>query len=226
VRDDEHEAASRTESEPHSVETPPSTQKLEIPKLNTSIALWLILFVFGGGLLALYYAGIGYFPEVSWQDALTYMAMMTIIGGSLFVGYSFLLLVPGAIWSEYLISDERFEQILRLKTRKWEPCVWRVTVRIIFPFFLFMAFCHFLLYLQPENRGPAFVAIGAAASLFAVSGLLGRDIFKGLRSPLRKRTAAAPRSQATSSGSACSPQHHISLSCWPSSAARPSSFNP
>ena len=127
-----HEAASYSDCEPSAV--PTADQKPEIPKLDASVALWLVLFVFGGGLLALYYAGIGYFPEVTWQDALTYMALMTIIGGSLLMAFSFLLYVPGAIWSEFLIFDEQLHQVLMMGARAWEPCVLSVTKRILFPF--------------------------------------------------------------------------------------------
>jgi hypothetical protein len=180
-----HEAAADPgEGEAQADEVPPVDQKWEIPKLDTSVALWLILFVFGGGLLALYYAGIGYFPEVSWQDALTFMALMTIIGGSLLVAYSFLLFVPGAIWSEFLIFDKQLHKVLMMSARHWEPCVWSVTKQILFPFAIFMAFCHFLLY----EDGPAgFVPLGAVASLVAVSALLARDLREGLEIVARRK---------------------------------------
>lgn len=83
-----------------------------------------------GGILALYYAGIGYFPEFTWQDALTYLALMTIIGGTLLVAYSFLLFVPGAIWAEWLI-DKRFmlpspqgKKLRDQEPKGQEPCVY------------------------------------------------------------------------------------------------------
>ncbi|MDP9120671.1 MAG: hypothetical protein M3O15_04770 [Acidobacteriota bacterium] len=160
-----------------------------IPKLDASIALWLILFVFGGGLLALYYADIHYFPEVSWQNALTYMALMTMIGGSLLLVFSFLLLVPGAIWSEFLIFDRQLSRVLMMRFRSCEPCVWSVMKRILFPFALFMAFCHSLFY---ENGPPGFLTLGAAASLAAVSSLLGRDLREGLESGSTRRRQGIP----------------------------------
>jgi hypothetical protein len=153
----------------------------EIPKLDTKVTLWLILFVLGGGLLALYYAGIGYFPEVTWQDALSYMALMAIIGGGLLVAYGFLLFMPGAIWSEFLIHDRNIGEVLKMETRAWEACVWLVTKKILLPFALFMAFCHFLLFLLNDRGEPiGFAAAGAAASLIAVSGLLWRDLSQEL----------------------------------------------
>jgi hypothetical protein len=169
----------------------PPCPKEDLLKLDTSVALWLILFVFGGGLLALYYGGIGYFPEVSWQDALTYLALMTIIGGCLLVAYSFLLFAPGAIWSEFLVFDPQLYPALTMSSRQWEPCVVSITKRIVLPFTLFMAFCHFLLYVD----GPSsFVALGAVASLTAVSGLLVKDLREGLEANPGQETGVVPDS--------------------------------
>jgi hypothetical protein len=179
-----YEAALHDDSESHVSEDPPAPQKTALPKLNTSVALWLVLFVFGGGLLALYYAGIGYFPEVTWQHALTFMALMTIIGGGLLVAYSFLLFVPGAIWSEFLIFDKQLHQVLMMGARRWEPCVWSVTKQILFPFAVFMAFCHFLLY---EDGPSGSVLVGAVASLITVSVLLVRTLREGLEVAARRR---------------------------------------
>jgi hypothetical protein len=169
------EVLSKSESDPPAAEIQLASPVTGFFKPD-ALVLWVILFVFGGGLLALYYAGIGYFPEVSWQDALTFMALMTIIGGSLLVAYSFLLVVPGAIWSEFLICEQHLRPLLMMGHRRWEPCVWAVTKRILFPFALFMAFCHFLLY----EEGPwGLVPLGAVASLLAVTGLLLRNLQKG-----------------------------------------------
>jgi hypothetical protein len=168
--------------EPQGGEVLAAPPKVKMPKLEANLAVWLILFVLGGGLLALYYADVGYFPEFIWGDALTYMALMTIIGGSLLVAYGFLLFVPGVIWSEYLISDRQLFQVLKMGARDWEPCVFSVTKRILFPFALFMTSCHCLLYLLDKNKGwsAGLVAAGAAASLVTVSSLLGRDFLEVL----------------------------------------------
>jgi hypothetical protein len=169
----------------------PSPAKESFLKLQAGAVPGLILFVFGGGLLALYYAGIGYFPEVTWQDALTSMALMTIIGGSLLMAYGFLLFVPGAIWSEFLIRDPQLRPLFQMDARSWESCVWGVTTRILVPFAWFMAFCHALFFL-PIQEKPIFVVLGAAASLAAVAGLLGRVIRYGLEShiPKKEKTTA------------------------------------
>jgi hypothetical protein len=165
------------EAEPQLATSRAEAPANEIPKLDATIALWLILFVLGGGLLALYYSGIQYFPEVSWQDALTFMALMTIIGGSLLIAYGFLLLAPGAIWSEFLVGDDHLRYVLMMRHRRLEPCVWSIAKRVLFPFALFMASCHFLLF---QNGPTDLVPLGAAASLLAVTGLLLVNLRTGL----------------------------------------------
>jgi hypothetical protein len=168
---------------------PPATEKVDLSKLFDK-GLWLILFGFGGGLLALYYAGIGYFPDFTWEDALTYLALMAIIGGSLVVAYSFLLFVPGVIWSQALIMDDMIHEVLRMGTRD-EPCVWSVFKRILIPFALFMLYCHGLFHLLNEHGEPfGLVALGAAASLIAVSALLVKDLLEALRLVAEKKSAS------------------------------------
>ena len=204
-----HGAALQGDGEPQSGEAPPEVQKAPaIPKLDASLALWLILFVFGGGLLALYYAGIDYFPEVTWQDALTFMALMTIIGGSLLVAYSFLLFVPGAIWSEFLIFDEHLHHVLMMNARRWEPCVWSITKHILFPFAVFMAFCHFLLY---EDGPRGFVFLGSMASLVAVSGLLWKDLLEGLEKVARKKAGAPSTAVSANRETKTLKRHRIAI---------------
>src|SRR5579864_99782 len=66
---------------------------------------WVLLFAFGGGGLAVYYSRIGYFPDIEWQQALSYLGALAIIGGWIVVLFSLLLFVPGFIWSEFLIFD-------------------------------------------------------------------------------------------------------------------------
>src|SRR6185312_11949799 len=170
---------------------PQVAEDQKFPKFDPRIALWLSLFILGGGLLALYYSGIHYFPVVSWQDALTYLALMTIIGGSLLVAYSFLLFVPGAIWSKFLIFDKPLHPLFEMGGRSSEPCAWLITKRILLPFSVYMAFCHFLLYQEIPGW---FVPLGALASLAAVSILLGRDLREQLRSAeLRKARGVPPQ---------------------------------
>ena len=166
--------------------------RADIPKLEAGLALWLILFVLGGGLLALYYADLHYFPEFAWQDALTYLALMAIIGGGLIVAYSLLLFVPGTIWSEVLVFDQDLKHGLTMRGDRFEPCVMAVAQRILIPFALFMAFCHALLYLLETGGTTFFVIVGASSSLAAASWLLGRELGDVLDSSSRLERPSYP----------------------------------
>jgi len=149
-----------------------------IAKLDLALLLWVTLFVLGGGLLALYYAQIGYFPDFGWEDALTYMALMAIIGGSLLVAYGLLLFVPGAMWSEFLVFVPELQPGLTLQTRDSEPCVLSIAKRVLIPFAAFITFCHCLLYLLDQTTKPGWLVLaGTASSLMAASWLLGTDLY-------------------------------------------------
>lgn len=145
----------------------PDEKKPGYPKLNEKFFL-LILFVFGGSLLALYYSRIRYFPEFTWEDSLTYLALLSILGVSIVIVYGFFLFVPGAIWSETLVFDQQLEPKTCYKVGDdWEPCLLSIATRFAIPFALFMAFCHSMIpkegYLPP---------VAVFCSLAAISGYL------------------------------------------------------
>jgi len=48
---------------------------------NTTLTVWLSFLAIGGGILALYYARIGYLPEIEWKSVLIYLFIGTIVGG-------------------------------------------------------------------------------------------------------------------------------------------------
>jgi hypothetical protein len=121
---------------------------LEGPALT--LLVWLTFLGFGGGLLSMYYAGIGYFPEVQWDQALTYLGVVSILGGSVVVVYSLFLIVPGLIWSQRLVYDDEL--------RKWlcwgpggssgKPCTLTVVQKLVVPFAVFMLGIHLFLLLD------------------------------------------------------------------------------
>src|ERR1700739_1600827 len=67
-------------------------------KSEASPLLWLLMFAFGGGGLATYYSRIGYFSEIDWHQALSYLAALAITGGWIILAFGVLLFVPGYIW--------------------------------------------------------------------------------------------------------------------------------
>jgi hypothetical protein len=72
---------------------------------DTSVTVWLIFFTIGGGIFALYYAHIGYVPEMEWSASLVYLFIGTLVGGVIGLLLTMSLYLPGLIWSETLVSD-------------------------------------------------------------------------------------------------------------------------
>lgn len=72
---------------------------------NTTLAVWLIFLAIGGGILALYYARIGYLPEMEWKSALVYLFIGSVVGGAIGLLLTMSLFIPGFIWSEYIVFD-------------------------------------------------------------------------------------------------------------------------
>ena len=109
---------------------------------NGSVVVWLVFLGFGGTLLSLYYANIHYFPELEWKESLTYLAALSLLGGSIAILYGLLLYVPGIMWSEFLIHDSELEERLCYPGRGHEPCYWSVGKHLGLPFLGFMAVMH------------------------------------------------------------------------------------
>lgn len=81
-------------------------------KADVSLWVWLVFLSMGGAILALYYAHIGYMPNIEWQCLLIYLAVAAIIGAAL-GGLHFLsLFLPGFLWAEFLIKDSSLEGLL------------------------------------------------------------------------------------------------------------------
>src|SRR5215213_1065935 len=72
---------------------------------NTTLTVWLIFLAIGGGILALYYARIGYLPDMEWKSALIYLFIGSIIGGVIGLLLTMSLYLPGVIWSETIVYD-------------------------------------------------------------------------------------------------------------------------
>src|SRR6185369_17476006 len=85
-----------------SVPAPPS----EIDKLviaNISLVIWLVFLAIGGGLLALYYARIGYLPDIEWKAVLIYLFIGSLVGGVIGLLLTMSVYLPGVIWSETIV---------------------------------------------------------------------------------------------------------------------------
>lgn len=86
-------------------EQPSSSELDTVLKAITPFAVWLIFLTIGGGLLALYYARIGYLPEIEWTAVLIYLFLGTLIGGVIGLLLTISLFFPGAAWARFIVFD-------------------------------------------------------------------------------------------------------------------------
>src|ERR1051325_5542805 len=86
-------------------EAPASGEFNKLLIANTSLAVWLCFLAVGGGILALYYARIGYLPEIEWKAVLIYLFIGSVVGGVIGLLLTMSLYLPGALWSETIVFD-------------------------------------------------------------------------------------------------------------------------
>jgi len=83
----------------------PTNETYKFVEANATLAVWVIFLFIGGGILALYYAHIGYIPDMEWKASLVYLFICSIIGGVIGLLLTMSLYLPGLIWSETLVLD-------------------------------------------------------------------------------------------------------------------------
>ncbi len=109
-----------------------------------TLGLWAYLIVFGGGCLALYYQRIHYIPELHWEDALSELFVLSILGGCVWILFGLLLFLPGAIWSRELIWDNTLRDVLCFNgdEKAREPCLSSIWRSVGMPFAVYMGCAH------------------------------------------------------------------------------------
>jgi hypothetical protein len=164
-------------------------QESEISKLliaNTTLAVWLSFLAIGGGLLALYYAKIGYLPEIEWKAVLIYLFICTIVGGTIGLLLTIALFIPGVLWSEFIIFDPAFEKHLSYNLERKEPCMRSIIICLGLPFLLLLLISHLLLLV-----GRAFEYWGWAAVLLLATFWIMRLRFEAILLKEKKSKAHA-----------------------------------
>lgn len=161
-----------------------STDRTCIQGATLAGLFWLLLLAFGGGLLSMYYAKVGYFPELAWEDSLTYLGMLSILGGVVVVAYCLLLFIPGVIWSKFLISDRDLRCVFCYYdsvTETYEPCFRRIIRWIVAPFLVIVALSHLsVIFARWHKLLPACISLILLVPLSAIVAwkIFGRELKK------------------------------------------------
>ena len=125
-----------------------SREAQELLKANTTLVIWLIFLVIGGGLLALYYARIGYLPDIEWKSSIVYLAVASVIGGGVGLLLALSLLLPGLIWAEFLVFDDKLDGVFCFDTERGkEPCMRTILRYVGIPFAVVLLLSHISLVL-------------------------------------------------------------------------------
>lgn len=119
----------------------------EAPKKETVLLVWLSFLILGGGLLALYYARIGYLPDIEWHLSLVYLAVVSFIGGAFGLLQSLAIFLPGYIWSEALIRDSQITEAFCHEEDTSERSVYWIFLHLGIPFLICLIVSHVVLAL-------------------------------------------------------------------------------
>jgi hypothetical protein len=145
--------------------------RLQLPTAaGASLMLWFVLLAFGGGCLAWYYRSIHYFPRIEWHESLNYLALLSIVGGSLVVAFGLLAFLPGVIWSEVLFADPKLGRALRYNNNR-ELCIITISRVLGFPFAIFILLVHIPIVIGTILKSAVpfglWLAVVLGSSLFA-----------------------------------------------------------
>jgi len=117
----------------------------EIDKLvlaNISLVVWLIFFAIGGGILALYYAKIGYLPDMEWKAALIYLFVGSLVGTAIGLLLTLSVYIPGVVWSEFILYEPGLNFSYNPSTESDELCIRSMIRYLGLPFLAALLLSH------------------------------------------------------------------------------------
>ena len=122
-----------------------------LAKFDTTVLAGLVFLAFGGGIISFYYSHIRYLPDIEWGQSIVHLATATLIGGGFAILLALSLLLPGCMWSAFLLRDDK------LKDSFWfhetdEVCLWTLLRNIGFPFGV-IVFANHLVLVVSEKSG-------------------------------------------------------------------------
>lgn len=168
-------------------------KEASVLRANEALASWFLFLGFGGFFLILYYCRIGYFPELEWEKSLTFLAAISLLGGGITAVYGLGLMIPGIIWSEFLIFDQFLQKRFCYEGPEGrEPCFQSLLEKLVFPFAVFTAAVHAVALF----RQAWIVLFTATAGLIALC-IYSYGAFKEEISKIKESSAASERLKAS-----------------------------
>ena len=128
-----------------------------LAKFDTTVLAGLVFLAFGGAILSFYYSHIRYLPDIEWGQSIVHLATATLIGGGLAILLALSLLLPGCMWSAFLLQDEKLKDSFWFHgTNENEVCLRTLFGNIGFPFAVLVLVNHLVL-LFSENISQAWL---------------------------------------------------------------------
>ena len=105
-----------------------------LAKFDTTVLAGLVFLALGGGIISFYYSHIRYLPDIEWGQSIVHLATATLIGGGFAILLALSLLLPGCMWSAFLLRDERLKDSFWFHEKTDEVCLWTLLRNIGLPF--------------------------------------------------------------------------------------------
>jgi hypothetical protein len=121
------------------------THSTLLKSLVSGISAWFLFLLSGGVVFTVYYARIGYLPDIEWNSALSYLAAASMVGGGLLITLSLLLIAPGLIWTTYLTRSDTLKKAFCHGSRNAQLTHRKLLARLVLWLFLFSVITHLYL---------------------------------------------------------------------------------
>ena len=165
---------------------PDKTTPIEfLAKFDTTVLAGLVFLAFGGAIISFYYSHIRYLPDIEWSQSIVHLATATLIGGGFTLLLALSLLLPGCLWSAFLLRDEK------LKDSFWfhetnEICLWTLFLNIGLPFGALVFANHLvLLFSERISENLLLYVYGSFCALLLIP--MGLWINQNLKNLLKKQ---------------------------------------
>ena len=151
------------------VDTNKSSSPALLEKVDSTLVAWLVFLIVGGGIISLYYARIHYLPDIEWSSSIVHLAVATFVGGAITILLALSLFIPGYIWSECLIFDERLLDAFCFHETSKELCLRTLIGYIGFPFLIVLLVNHAILFVLASVLQSNLLGIYMAASVLVAA---------------------------------------------------------